>query len=24
CVREALRVTMIMAPPSSPNRIDVW
>nr|MOV52055.1 immunoglobulin heavy chain junction region [Macaca mulatta]MOV52868.1 immunoglobulin heavy chain junction region [Macaca mulatta] len=24
CVREALRVTMIMAPPSDPNRSDVW
>nr|MOV47421.1 immunoglobulin heavy chain junction region [Macaca mulatta]MOV47425.1 immunoglobulin heavy chain junction region [Macaca mulatta]MOV47428.1 immunoglobulin heavy chain junction region [Macaca mulatta]MOV47437.1 immunoglobulin heavy chain junction region [Macaca mulatta]MOV47462.1 immunoglobulin heavy chain junction region [Macaca mulatta] len=24
CAREALRVTMIVAPPSSPNRFDVW
>nr|MOV48930.1 immunoglobulin heavy chain junction region [Macaca mulatta]MOV49347.1 immunoglobulin heavy chain junction region [Macaca mulatta]MOV50546.1 immunoglobulin heavy chain junction region [Macaca mulatta]MOV50583.1 immunoglobulin heavy chain junction region [Macaca mulatta]MOV50594.1 immunoglobulin heavy chain junction region [Macaca mulatta] len=24
CAREALRVTMIVAPPSSPDRFDVW
>nr|MOV48538.1 immunoglobulin heavy chain junction region [Macaca mulatta] len=24
CAREALRVTMIVAPPSNPNRFDVW
>nr|MOV48175.1 immunoglobulin heavy chain junction region [Macaca mulatta] len=24
CAREALRVTIIVAPPSSPNRFDVW
>nr|MOV48134.1 immunoglobulin heavy chain junction region [Macaca mulatta] len=24
CAREALCVTMIVAPPSSPNRFDVW